>query len=152
MPWGHKYLKLACLPFHHGCAFRQTIPKFDDSVKSPFQNFPLDPRRFAPSPRRNEHKGGEPPRTFTTAAIIPAWCARILPRRRDGRRPGLPARAPLPVAARHCPRWLTAHRPLCPFPEFFDTIRVTPILIFCSIPIRSYGCPPLFRPCLPPIF
>ncbi len=70
MPWGHKYLKLACLPFHHGCAFRQTIPKFDDSVKYPFQNFPLDPRRFAPSPRRNEHKGGEPPRAFTTAALI----------------------------------------------------------------------------------
>ena len=70
MPWGHKYLKLACLPFHHGCAFRQTIPKIDDSVKYPFQNFPLDPSRFAPSPRRNEHKGGEPPRAFTTAALI----------------------------------------------------------------------------------
>lgn len=53
MPWGHKYLKLACLPFHHGCAFRQTIPKFDDSVK---RHFKTSPSIRAVSPPRHAEK------------------------------------------------------------------------------------------------
>ena len=38
------------------------------------------------------------------AAITPAWCARILPGRRDGRRPGLPARALPPLHPRMASR------------------------------------------------
>lgn len=79
MPWGHKYLKLACLPFHHGCVFRKTIPKNVFSVKPNFKLSSKSSHRQAHFPCNNRIFPSTSPHILFAIPSRLSYSLRLLP-------------------------------------------------------------------------